>query len=112
MRPSPMLVILVSATASLTTAFPLLAGYGARLAAGSTDNYTISRTCNGTATFTNGAATTAAFEGVSGFAVAQTVTRNFTTAHRPRMLFLEPATTTEVIRRSGRPFQVWSTASS
>jgi hypothetical protein len=94
MRSRRMLITLVGSAASLlagcgggggdsggttttTTIFPLLAGYGARLTAGSTDNFTISGTCAGTATFTNGAATTATFEGVSGFSVAQTVTRNF-----------------------------------
>lgn len=95
MRAGRILVILVSAAASLvagcggggggaggatttTTSFPLQAGYRARVAGGSTDNFTVSGTCTGTATFTNGAATASAFEGVSGFAVAQTVTESFT----------------------------------
>ena len=95
MRASRMLVILISAATSLlsgcgggggdgggatptTTSFPLQAGYRARVAGGSTDNFTVSGTCTGTATFTNGAATASTFEGVSGFAAAQTATVSFT----------------------------------
>ena len=95
MHASRMFVILVSAAASLmagcggggsdaggvttpTTSFPLQAGFRARVAGGSTDNFTVSGTCTGTATFTNGAASASAFEGVSGFAATQTATVNFT----------------------------------
>lgn len=94
MRASGMLVVLaVAAAGSLTgcgggggdgggatttTSFPLQAGFRARIAGGSTDNFAVSGTCAGTATFTNGAAAASAFEGVSGFAAAQTVTVNFT----------------------------------
>lgn len=60
------------------TAFPLQTGYRARVAAGASDNFTISGTCAGTAQITNGAATASVFEGVSGFAAAQTATVNFT----------------------------------
>lgn len=64
--------------ATATTSFPLKAGFSARVAGGSTDNFTVSGTCAGTATFTNGAATVSSFEGVAGFAAAQTVTVNLT----------------------------------
>ena len=65
-----------STTAAIN--FPLQTGYKARIAAGSTDNFTISGTCAGTATFTNGAATAASFQSVTGFSVAQTATVNLT----------------------------------
>ena len=65
-----------STTATIN--FPLQTGYKARIAAGSTDNFTISGTCAGTATFTNGAATAASFQSVTGFSVAQTATVNLT----------------------------------
>lgn len=60
------------------TTFALQAGYQARIKAGAVDNYTLSGTCAGTATISTGAPTTATFEGVAGFAVAQTVTLNST----------------------------------
>jgi hypothetical protein len=96
MRTSRKLVIVISAATSLLsgcggggggdgggaaptpTSFPLQAGYRARIAGGSTDTFTVSGTCTGTATFTSGAATTSTFEGVSGFAAAQTATVSFT----------------------------------
>jgi hypothetical protein len=46
--------------------------------AGSTDNFTLSGTCTGTATIANGAATPSTFEGVVGFAATQTATVNLT----------------------------------
>lgn len=58
--------------------FPLATGYGARIAAGTTDNYTISGSCTGSATSTNGVASASTFEGVTGFAAAQTITVSFT----------------------------------
>ena len=61
-----------------TTSFPAQAGFRARIAAGSTDNFTLSGTCTGTATITNGAATPSTFEGVAGFAATQTATVNLT----------------------------------
>jgi hypothetical protein len=95
MRASRKLVLVVGAAISLlagcgggggdsggatttVSSFPLQAGYRARIAGGSTDNFTVSGTCTGAATFTNGAATAATFEGVSGFAAAQTGTVSFT----------------------------------
>jgi hypothetical protein len=57
-----------------TTSFPAQAGFRARIAAGSTDNFTLSGTCTGTATITNGAPTDSTFEGVPGFAATQTAT--------------------------------------
>lgn len=54
--------------------FPLLAGYRARISAGATDNFTVSGTCTGTATFSESAPTAATFEGVQGFATVQTAT--------------------------------------
>ena len=58
--------------------FPFAAGYGARIAAGATDNYSISGSCAGSATMTNGAASASTFEGVTGFAAAQTLTQSLT----------------------------------
>ena len=67
-----------SSASTAATSFPFQAGYRARIAGGSTDNFTVSGTCAGTATFTNGAATASTFEGVAGFASPQTVTVNLT----------------------------------
>ena len=93
MRKTQRLAIIVAASATLlagcgggdsggtlaaVTSFPLQAGYQARIKAGSNDNFTISGTCAGTATISNGAATASAFEGISGFAATQTATLNFT----------------------------------
>ena len=49
------------------SAFPLQAGYQARIIAGHTDNFTVSGTCTGTATITNAATSASNFEGVAGF---------------------------------------------
>ena len=67
-----------SGTTIAVTSFPLQAGYKARISAGAADNFSISGTCTGTANFTTGAATTATFEGVAGYAAPQTVTINLT----------------------------------
>lgn len=64
--------------APTVTSFPLQAGYKARISAGSADNFSVSGTCNGTSTITNGAAVAATFEGVSGYAASQTVTIHLT----------------------------------
>jgi hypothetical protein len=64
--------------AASTATFPAQAAYSARVAAGSTDNFTVAGTCNGTASMTNSPATAASFEGVTGFAVAQTITLSVT----------------------------------
>jgi hypothetical protein len=61
-----------------TSSFPLQSGYSARLAAGATDNLTVSGSCAGTATMTTAAATAATFEGIVGYAVSQTVTTALT----------------------------------
>jgi len=66
-----------AAPVAASTTFPLQAGFQARIKAGSQDNYTVSGTCAGTATLSNGSTTAAVFEGVSGFAASQTVTLNF-----------------------------------
>jgi len=66
-----------SATVS-TMSFPAQAAYRARVAAGSTDNFTVSGTCAGTATYTDGVATASTFEGVTGFAASTTVSINLT----------------------------------
>lgn len=63
-----------SAAVSVVTSFPFQSSYQARIKAGSQDNYIISGTCSGTATQTNGATTSATFEGVPGFAASQTMT--------------------------------------
>ena len=63
---------------TVTTNFPLQVGYKARIAAGATDNFTVSGTCAGSATFTSGAATAASFQSVAGFSVVQTATVNVT----------------------------------
>lgn len=55
-----------------TSSFALASGYKARLVAGATDNFNISGTCTGTATFATAAATAATFEGANGFSVTQT----------------------------------------
>ena len=60
------------------SAFPLQAGYQARIIAGHTDNFTVSGTCTGTATITNAATSASNFEGVAGFIGQQTVTLNLT----------------------------------
>lgn len=60
--------------ATSTTAFPLQAGYRARTVAGATDNFTVSGTCAGAASITTAAAVASNFEGISGFASAQTAT--------------------------------------
>ena len=62
--------------AAPVTAFPLQAGYKARVASGSTDNFAVSGICTGTAVITTAAATAATFEGVPGFAATETVTLN------------------------------------
>lgn len=62
--------------ATVTTAFPLQAGYRARIVAGAADNFTVSGTCAGTAMITSSTAVVSTFEGVSGFASAQTATMN------------------------------------
>lgn len=64
-------------TVAATTAFPLLAGYRARISAGSNDNFTISGTCAGIAQIANGVATASNFEGVAGFAATQNATVTF-----------------------------------
>ena len=61
-----------------TSAFPLQVGYQSRVAAGASDSFAISGTCNGTAQIDNGPATVGTFEGVPGFAVTQTATVHFT----------------------------------
>lgn len=65
-----------SPTAPAVSSFPLQAGYKARIISGSTDNFSISGTCAGTATFTNGTAIAATFQSVTGYSVAQTATIN------------------------------------
>jgi hypothetical protein len=67
-----------TATATATINFPLLSGYKARIATGSTDNFIVSGTCSGTATLTNGAATAGTFQSVVGYTVVQTTTANLT----------------------------------
>jgi hypothetical protein len=58
--------------------FPLRAGYTALVAAGSSDNFTISGSCAGTASITDSAAAPSTFEGVAGFASTSTFTFTFT----------------------------------
>ena len=60
------------------TSFALRAGYQARIAAGASENFTVSGTCAGTANFTTSAATPATFEGVAGYSAGQTATLNVT----------------------------------
>lgn len=66
-----------SAPVAATTTFNVRSGFAARVVAGSTDNFTISGTCAGTAQIVNGAASAATFEGVAGFSSIQTNTVNF-----------------------------------
>ena len=65
-------------TVTPVTSFALQAGYKARVTAGATDNFSVSGTCSGSATITTSAATPAAFEGVAGYSVTTTLTRNLT----------------------------------
>ena len=65
-------------TATPVTSFALQAGYKARVAAGSSDNFSISGTCGGTATTTTSSASPATFEGVAGYSAGQTATLNLT----------------------------------
>lgn len=67
-----------STTTTPVTSFPLLTGYKARISGGATDNFSISGTCTGTATFTTAAASPATFEGATGYSATQTATINFT----------------------------------
>jgi hypothetical protein len=56
----------------------LHAGHSNRVAAGSTDNFTITGSCAGTAQIVNSPATGATFEGVAGFMSVQSATVTFT----------------------------------
>ena len=58
--------------------FSLQSGYRTRVVAGSSDSFTITGTCAGTAQTVNGAAAAATFEGVTGFSATQTATVTFT----------------------------------
>lgn len=61
-----------------TLSFPLQAGYRALTANGSSNNFTISGTCNGSGTRTVGAAnTTTTFEGLPALSAASTLTLRF-----------------------------------
>jgi hypothetical protein len=64
-------------TAPVTT-FPLLAGYTALTAAGGTNNYAITGSCNGSATVADSAAVASTFEGVTGYSTTTTATINLT----------------------------------
>lgn len=64
-------------TSTPTTSFPLLAGYKALVAAGSSANYTVSGTCTGTATTTTATPVASSFEGSAALAVTSTLTASF-----------------------------------
>jgi hypothetical protein len=66
------------APTATTTAFPLLAGYKAFTAAGGTNNYMVTGSCNGSATATDSVAVASTFEGVDGYATTSTKTLNLT----------------------------------
>lgn len=66
------------ATVAPVTSFALQAGYKARVSGGSTDNFTVSGSCSGTAAQTTGKAIAALFEGVAGFSATTTFTLNLT----------------------------------
>jgi hypothetical protein len=66
------------APVTVTTNFPLLAGYKALTAAGATNNYAVSGTCNGSATVVDSPAIPASFEGVSGYSSTSTLTVSLT----------------------------------
>lgn len=67
-----------STPSSATISFPLQSGYKARVASGSTDNFTVSGTCSGTATETTSTPSGATFEGTPGFSAAQTISTHLT----------------------------------
>jgi hypothetical protein len=67
-----------SGPATSTLSFPLQTGFRALIVAGSSNNFTISGTCGGTATLTRGAATASTFEGLAGFSYVSTLTANLT----------------------------------
>jgi hypothetical protein len=67
-------------TTPAATTFPLQQAFASRIAAGSTDNFTVSGSCTGTATISGGAtpATTVTFEGQAAFPSAQSAELNLT----------------------------------
>jgi hypothetical protein len=67
-----------SGTVTSASAFDVHSGYQARISAGASDNYTVTGSCAGTATITNGATAPATFEGVSALSASQTATVTFT----------------------------------
>lgn len=60
------------------TSFDLLSAYKALIAAGRTNNFTVSGTCSGSATLTASIPSAATFEGTPALAVASTSTSNLT----------------------------------
>ena len=64
-------------TAAATT-FALQSGYKTRVASGSTDNFTISGTCSGSATMSDSTPSSATFEGSPALSVTVTATISFT----------------------------------
>lgn len=65
-------------TTPATTSFPLLSGYKALIAGGSSVNFNISGSCSGTAAFSTAKPVSASFEGTSGLSTTTTATINFT----------------------------------
>lgn len=61
-----------------TSSFALSNGYKARIVSGATNDFNITGGCEGTATIKTEPSALATFEGVSGYASAQTSTVNFT----------------------------------
>lgn len=67
-----------SSTPASVSSFPLQVGYKALVVAGQSNNFTVTGTCPGTATFTAGAALPATFEGVAGFSATGVLNVNLT----------------------------------
>ncbi len=61
-----------------TSTFALQNGYRARIAAGATDNFTISGSCAGSAQISNSAASATTFESVPGYQAMQSASVTFT----------------------------------
>lgn len=71
--------VVYSATkqSNVTTTFPLRSSYQSYVVQGSSNNYTISGTCSGSASETSAAAVSATFEGVTGHSATTTVTGSY-----------------------------------
>lgn len=67
-----------SAPQEVVTSFALQSGYKARISNGGVNNFSISGTCSGSATFSDSVPTADTFEGASALSATSTATVNFT----------------------------------